>query len=77
MSRKARILLVDNHPAFRAGLCQLLSEEKGLAVAGEANNGRQAIELATKFSPHLVLMDITMPKKDGLEAKMVNHQSKP
>jgi DNA-binding NarL/FixJ family response regulator len=62
-----RVLLVDDHPLFRAGVASLL-RARGLEVVGEANDGVQALELAQQLRPDLVLMDITMPTCDGLEA---------
>ena len=64
----AKILLVDDHPLFRKGLHTLLDDEEGLLIVGEAGNGREAIELVKKLSPAVVIMDITMPELDGVEA---------
>ena len=63
----AKILLVDDHAMFREGVRGLL-ERKGFLVVGEANNGREAIEKARELSPDVVVMDITMPELDGIEA---------
>lgn len=64
----ATILLVDDHPVFRKGLHVLIADEEDLRVVGEAGNGREAIEMARKLSPDVVIMDITMPGLDGIEA---------
>jgi LuxR family transcriptional regulator, maltose regulon positive regulatory protein len=68
MKREASVLLVDDHPVFRGGLRRLLEQEKGLKIAGEAADGQTALELVGKHSPDLVVMDITMPNLDGIEA---------
>ncbi len=62
-----RILIADDHALFRDGLRSLL-EAKGHEVLGEARTGLQAVELAAKLHPDLVLMDISMPELDGVAA---------
>jgi len=64
----AKVLLVDDHALIRSGLRTLLEEEKGLRVVGEAEDGREALEMVRKLSPDVVVMDITMPHLDGIEA---------
>ncbi len=64
----ARIVLADDHPLIREMLRRLLSEQSDLELAGEATNGREALELCRKVRPELVLLDVRMPKMDGLEA---------
>jgi DNA-binding NarL/FixJ family response regulator len=63
-----RVLLVDDHPLFRKGIVSLLSAEPGFAVVGEASNGQDAIEKARDLMPDVILMDISMPGVNGLEA---------
>lgn len=73
---KIRVLLVEDHHLMRKGLAELLQEKKDLAVVGEAADGIEAIELADRLKPHVILMDVTMPKLDGIEATtriMRNH----
>jgi len=65
---KIRILLVDDHMVVRQGLRALLEAEPDLTVVGEADNGRQAVELTRKDLPDVVVMDIAMPILNGLEA---------
>lgn len=62
------ILLVDDHQVVRAGLKNLLETEEDFRVVAEASNGQQALELAAAHHPDVVLMDITMPQMDGIEA---------
>lgn len=62
------ILLAEDHIIVREGLRTLLSHEKDLEVIAEANDGREAVELASKLRPNIVLMDIAMPDLNGLEA---------
>ncbi|MGD1937817.1 MAG: response regulator [Cyanophyceae cyanobacterium] len=63
-----QILLVDDQPLFREGLASLLVLEKDLEVVGEANHGREAIKLAEKLQPDVILMDVRMPVCNGVEA---------
>ena len=63
-----RVLVVDDHTLFRKGIVSLLSAEAGFEVVGEAGNGREAIEKARDLMPDIVLMDLSMPQMDGLEA---------
>jgi len=62
-----KILIADDHALFRDSLRSLL-EAHGLEVVGEARNGREAVELARKLKPEVVLMDLSMPEMDGLSA---------
>ena len=62
-----RILIADDHALFRDSLRSLL-EARDLEVVGEAGNGKEAIELSWELKPDVVLMDLTMPEMDGLEA---------
>ena len=62
-----RLLLADDHALFRAGIASML-RAWGHEVVGEAGNGLEALELVRKLHPDLVLMDITMPECNGLEA---------
>src|SRR2546423_7078776 len=63
-----RIILADDHDVVRAGLRGVLDRLPNVEVVGEAENGRDAVELARKLTPNLVLMDIAMPELNGLEA---------
>jgi len=63
-----RVMLVDDHALFRKGLANLLREEPGFEVVGEAADGQEALERASELMPDVILMDIYMPKCNGLEA---------
>jgi DNA-binding NarL/FixJ family response regulator len=62
-----RILLIDDHPIMRHGLAQLLRMEEGLEICGEAGSAREGIEAIPKVSPDLVILDLTLPDRHGLE----------
>ena len=66
--KKISVLLVDDHTVVRQGLRALLQAEEDIEVAGEAENGRQAVAMAKKDPPDVVVMDIAMPLLNGLEA---------
>lgn len=74
-----RVLLADDNPTFLAAVRQFLSALPVTEVAGEAHNGREAMELAAQLQPDLVLLDIGMPEMNGLEAarRMQQWQSPP
>ncbi|MCX5682782.1 MAG: response regulator, partial [Planctomycetota bacterium] len=63
-----RVLLADDHPVMRQGLARLLQEHDDIEVVGEAGNGREAVELAGQLRPDVILMDISMPGLNGIEA---------
>lgn len=65
---KIRVLLAEDHVLVREGTRELIRRERDMEVVGEAGDGEEAIELATKLRPHVVLMDIAMPKVNGIEA---------
>jgi DNA-binding NarL/FixJ family response regulator len=63
-----RILIADDHPATREGLCALLEREEGFKVIAQAGDGMEAVALFREHRPHLALLDLHMPRMDGLEA---------
>ena len=72
-----RVLIVDDHAPFRAGLRALLTSVPEMEVAGEASNGEDAIREAAKLQPDVILMDIQMPGMNGIEATRLIYQSSP
>ena len=65
--KKTRILIVDDHPMTRAGLVHLINHQPEMVVDGEAEDAAQALDLLTSKRPDLMLIDITLPGKSGLE----------
>jgi DNA-binding NarL/FixJ family response regulator len=63
-----RILLADDHGLVRQGFSMILGAEADMEVVGQAGNGREAVEMAEKLQPDLVIMDVTMPELNGIEA---------
>jgi DNA-binding NarL/FixJ family response regulator len=64
----ARLLIADDHALLRTGMRAMLEAEPDLEVVGEAGNGREAVDLSQELLPDLVLMDLSMPEMDGIEA---------
>jgi NarL family two-component system response regulator LiaR len=65
---KTRILVADDHAMLREGMRNLLSREKDFELVGEAANGEEAVRLSKELKPDIVIMDIVMPKLNGVEA---------
>src|SRR5258705_2828071 len=63
-----RILLADDHAVVRRGLREQLSQHAGWEVCGEASNGREAVKMALELTPDVVVLDLSMPELNGLEA---------
>jgi DNA-binding NarL/FixJ family response regulator len=63
-----RVMVVDDHPIVRQGLVSVLNDEDDLEVVGEAGTGREAVALALRLRPDVVLLDLEMPDVDGVEA---------
>src|SRR5262245_28302953 len=68
MSRKIRILLADDHAVVRQGFKLILNQEPDMEVVGEASDGAETVKLALQLRPQVVIMDIGMPKMNGVEA---------
>jgi len=65
---KIRVLIADDHALFREGTHSLIDHEKDMEVVGEASDGEETVKLVKELHPHLVLMDIAMPRVNGIEA---------
>jgi NarL family two-component system response regulator LiaR len=73
-TEKIRIIVADDHTVLREGTRKILEEEPDMEVVAEAWDGEEAVRLATELKPDIVLMDIAMPKLDGIEAtKQIKH----
>jgi NarL family two-component system response regulator LiaR len=66
ITNKIRLLIVDDHRVVRAGLKMLISTEQGIEIVGEATDGVEAVELAESLRPDVVLLDLVMPRQDGI-----------
>jgi DNA-binding NarL/FixJ family response regulator len=67
-SRTIRVFVADDHAIVRKGICALLATEADICVVGEAQDGREAVSGAAELEPDVILMDLVMPRMDGLEA---------
>ncbi|MDE0777256.1 response regulator transcription factor [Nocardioides sp.] len=72
-----RVLVVDDQELFRRGLTMLLAVEPGLEVVGEAGDGAEGVTLAESAAPDVILLDVRMPKKSGIEACLAIKESVP
>jgi len=77
MSQPIRILLADDHVMLRQGTAEILRKEADIEVVGEADNGQQAIDLARRLRPDIVVMDVRMPVLSGIEATRRIRESMP
>jgi len=77
LTRPARILLADDLPLFRRAIAALIDEQEDLQVVGEAANGVEAVELAQRLQPDIVVLDVEMPVMDGIAAARLLRESLP
>lgn len=68
MSKTIRIIIADDHPMVREGLKVSLESEEGLTVVADVNNGQEALDAAAELNPDVVMLDISMPVMNGMEA---------
>ena len=69
--RKIRVILADDHAVVRQGIANLISDEPDIEVVGQAADGQEAVELAARLLPDVILMDVSMPRLNGVEATRV------
>ena len=72
-----RVMLVDDHAVMRQGLARLLSAVPDIQVVGEAADGLEAVNMAQAIAPDVVLMDLSLPKVNGIDATRMIHSSRP
>lgn len=65
--KKKSVLVIDDHPLFRKGVAQLLSMEESFELVGEAESGKEGVELARQTNPDLILLDLKMSEMDGIQ----------
>jgi DNA-binding NarL/FixJ family response regulator len=75
--KRIRILLADDHAVVRQGFKMILAEQPDMEIIGEAGNGREAVELAERLRPDVVVMDVAMPELNGIEATRRLRESMP
>ena len=75
--KRIRILVADDHALLRRGLVNLLKYQKDFSIVGEACNGEEAVNLADRLEPDVVVMDLSMPVMDGVEATQRIHENQP
>ena len=77
IKKKIRIMLVDDHVVMRQGLARLIGGEEGLEIGGEASDGASAVRLAHELRPDVIIMDVSMPLMNGIEATRLIHAGLP
>jgi DNA-binding NarL/FixJ family response regulator len=73
----AKVLLVDDHAMMREGLRSILDDFDDIEVVGEGQDGLEAVELACRLNPDVVVMDIRLPRLNGVEAAKLIHKERP
>lgn len=77
MKDTIRLVIADDHPAFRTGVRSRLEQEPDFEIVGEANNGRMALQMAKQLKPDVVVLDMEMPEMTGLEVTEALHRANP
>ncbi|MCH7998902.1 MAG: response regulator transcription factor [Chloroflexi bacterium] len=77
MGKPIRIVIADDHALVREGTRQILEDHPGLVVAGEAQDGEEAVAMVSRLQPDVVLMDISMPKMNGIDATRIIKKESP
>lgn len=77
MSERIRVVVVDDHPLFRAGVVQAVQLDKTIEVVAEGSSGAEAITLVRKYRPDVILLDISLPGGDGIEAASAISEAEP
>lgn len=72
-----RVLIVDDHTLFRKGVAGILEDQKGIKVVGEAGDGEEGIRLARDLEPDVILMDVKMPRRTGIQATQIIREAVP
>ena len=67
-SRRIRVLLADDHAIMREGLKVMLDQSEDVEMVGQAKDGEEAVRAASELAPDVIVMDVIMPNKDGVEA---------
>ena len=76
MKEVTQIIIADDHPLLRRGVKELIEEQEGWQVIGEASDGEKALELARKFPTAILIIDIVMPKMNGFEVAKAIRENK-
>ena len=77
MKQSIKVLIADDHPLMRQGLATLLDADPSLQIVGDAKNGADAVEKATELKPDVIVMDLSMPVMDGVEATRLIREANP
>ena len=75
--KKASVMIVDDHAVVRMGLSAIINLEKDFTVCGEAENGEEAVKIASELAPDVVIMDLVMPGMDGVETTIAILEASP